>query len=99
MQSWSSHIRVRGEEIERTGFLECKELEFLVLDPETFPEHKAAYIRRKQDEIMKKYLSKWPSNNVFLSFVCFLFSVTFFRIIFYVSYGFYISYCNFILMN
>ncbi|GJY85284.1 hypothetical protein Tco_0499310 [Tanacetum coccineum] len=36
------------------GFLECRELEFLMIDLESLPPQKAAYIRRKQEEIMKK---------------------------------------------
>nr|GEW90893.1 zinc finger, CCHC-type [Tanacetum cinerariifolium] len=36
------------------GFLECRELEFLIIDP-SLPSEKAAYIERKQAEIMKKY--------------------------------------------
>ncbi|KAL6510936.1 hypothetical protein OROGR_022060 [Orobanche gracilis] len=35
------------------GFLKCRELEFLMIDPDTVPPHKAAFIRRKQEEIMK----------------------------------------------
>ncbi|GKD80894.1 hypothetical protein Tco_1347733 [Tanacetum coccineum] len=37
------------------GFLECRELEFLMIDPDSLPPEKVAYIRRKQQEIMKKY--------------------------------------------
>ncbi|GKA37430.1 ubiquitin carboxyl-terminal hydrolase 12-like protein isoform X2 [Tanacetum coccineum] len=37
------------------ALLECGELEFLMIDPSSLPPEKAAYIRRKQDEIMKKY--------------------------------------------
>ncbi|GJU01033.1 hypothetical protein Tco_1111371 [Tanacetum coccineum] len=37
------------------GLLECKELEFLMIDPFSLSSEKTAYIRRKQDEIMKKY--------------------------------------------
>ncbi|GKA01577.1 hypothetical protein Tco_0674242 [Tanacetum coccineum] len=36
------------------GLLECRELEFLMIDPSPLPPEKATYIRRKQDEIMKK---------------------------------------------
>ncbi|GJV55322.1 hypothetical protein Tco_1456327 [Tanacetum coccineum] len=36
------------------GLLECKELEFLMIDPFSLSPEKTAYIRRKQDEIMKK---------------------------------------------
>ncbi|KAL6526619.1 hypothetical protein OROGR_015709 [Orobanche gracilis] len=39
------------------GFLECRELEFLMIDPDMVPPHKAAFIRRKEEEIMKKYPS------------------------------------------
>nr|GEY41379.1 hypothetical protein [Tanacetum cinerariifolium] len=35
--------------------LECRELEFLMIDPSSLSPKKASYIRRKQDEIMKKY--------------------------------------------
>nr|GEY75477.1 protein ALP1-like isoform X1 [Tanacetum cinerariifolium] len=35
------------------GLLECRELEFLVIDPSSLPSKKIAYIRRKQDEIKK----------------------------------------------
>ncbi|GKB30486.1 hypothetical protein Tco_0869887 [Tanacetum coccineum] len=37
------------------GLLECRELEFLMIDPSSLPPEKAAYIERKQAEIMRKY--------------------------------------------
>ncbi|GJT01142.1 hypothetical protein Tco_0822311 [Tanacetum coccineum] len=37
------------------GFVEYRELVFLMIDPSSLQPEKAAYIRRKQDEIMKKY--------------------------------------------
>ncbi|GKC97918.1 hypothetical protein Tco_1168193 [Tanacetum coccineum] len=37
------------------GLLKCRELEFLMIDPSSLPPEKAAYIERKQAEIMKKY--------------------------------------------
>nr|GFC40541.1 hypothetical protein [Tanacetum cinerariifolium] len=37
------------------GLLECGELEFLIIDHSSLPPEKAAYIQRKQFEIMKKY--------------------------------------------
>ncbi|GJX57876.1 hypothetical protein Tco_0287773 [Tanacetum coccineum] len=37
------------------GFLECRELEFLMIDPDSLPPEKVAYFQRKQQEIMKKY--------------------------------------------
>ncbi|GJT52064.1 hypothetical protein Tco_0978221 [Tanacetum coccineum] len=36
------------------GMLECRELEFLMIDHSSLPPEKAAYIQRKQAEIMKK---------------------------------------------
>ncbi|GJR08500.1 hypothetical protein Tco_0791152 [Tanacetum coccineum] len=36
------------------GLLECRELEFLMIDHSSLPPEKAAYIQRKQAEIMKK---------------------------------------------
>ncbi|GJV01126.1 hypothetical protein Tco_1334695 [Tanacetum coccineum] len=36
------------------GFLECRELEFPMIDPDSLPPDKVAYIRRKQQETMKK---------------------------------------------
>ncbi|GJR08499.1 hypothetical protein Tco_0791151 [Tanacetum coccineum] len=37
------------------GLLECRELEFLMIDHSSLPPEKTAYIQRKQAEIMKKY--------------------------------------------
>ena len=37
------------------GYLEMKELKFLMLDPDQTTPEKAAFIRRKQEEIMKKH--------------------------------------------
>ncbi|GKA65111.1 hypothetical protein Tco_0764818 [Tanacetum coccineum] len=36
------------------GMLECRELEFLMLDPSTLPPEKQAIIERKQAEIRRK---------------------------------------------
>ncbi|GKA36294.1 hypothetical protein Tco_0722785 [Tanacetum coccineum] len=43
------------------GFLECKELEFLMIDPESILPQKVAYLRRKQQEIIDKYLEDGSS--------------------------------------
>ncbi|GJZ65007.1 hypothetical protein Tco_0621703 [Tanacetum coccineum] len=48
----AAHEAKRKKEL---GLLECRELEFLMTDPSLLPPEKAAYIQRKQDEIMKKY--------------------------------------------
>ncbi|GJX26595.1 hypothetical protein Tco_0232891 [Tanacetum coccineum] len=37
------------------GMLQCRELEFLMIDPSSFPPAKRAIIERKQAEIMRKY--------------------------------------------
>ncbi|GKD17968.1 hypothetical protein Tco_1207126 [Tanacetum coccineum] len=37
------------------GMLECRELEFLIIDPSSLPPKKRVIIERKQDEIMRKY--------------------------------------------
>ncbi|GJW98198.1 hypothetical protein Tco_0742754 [Tanacetum coccineum] len=37
------------------AYTECKELEFLMIDPESLPELKASIIRKKQEKIMAKY--------------------------------------------
>ncbi|GJZ59584.1 hypothetical protein Tco_0615400, partial [Tanacetum coccineum] len=37
------------------GMLECRELEFLMIDPSSLPPEKRAIIERKQAEIMRKY--------------------------------------------
>ncbi|GKE98999.1 hypothetical protein Tco_0022350 [Tanacetum coccineum] len=36
-------------------YMECKELEFLMIDTQGLPERKAAIIRKKQEAIMAKY--------------------------------------------
>lgn len=37
------------------GYLEMEELKFLILDPDQTTPAKAAFIRKKQKEIMKKH--------------------------------------------
>ncbi|GKA64188.1 hypothetical protein Tco_0763794 [Tanacetum coccineum] len=37
------------------AIMHCKELEFLMIDPSSFPSAKRAIIERKQAEIMRKY--------------------------------------------
>ncbi|GKB93768.1 hypothetical protein Tco_0979905 [Tanacetum coccineum] len=37
------------------GILQCRELEFLMIDPSSLPPAKRAIIERKQAEIMRKY--------------------------------------------
>ncbi|GJW98022.1 hypothetical protein Tco_0179830 [Tanacetum coccineum] len=39
------------------AMMQCRELEFLMLDPSTLPPEKRAIIEKKQAEIMKKYPS------------------------------------------
>ncbi|GKE97432.1 hypothetical protein Tco_0020783 [Tanacetum coccineum] len=48
-------VEAAYERKKELGLLKCRELEFLMIDPSSLPPEKAAYIRRKQDEIMKKY--------------------------------------------
>nr|GEX08010.1 hypothetical protein [Tanacetum cinerariifolium]GEX08011.1 hypothetical protein [Tanacetum cinerariifolium] len=38
------------------GMLQCRELEFLMIDPSSLPPSKRAIIAKKQAEIMRKYL-------------------------------------------
>ncbi|GKD19540.1 hypothetical protein Tco_1208698, partial [Tanacetum coccineum] len=43
-----------AKRIKELVLLECREFKFLMIDPSTFPLEKAAYIQRKQAEIMEK---------------------------------------------
>ncbi|GJT64403.1 hypothetical protein Tco_1015883 [Tanacetum coccineum] len=44
-----------AKRVKELGLLECKELKFLMIDTSSLPPEKAAYIERKQPEIMRKY--------------------------------------------
>ncbi|GKC88143.1 hypothetical protein Tco_1148792 [Tanacetum coccineum] len=46
-----------AKRVKELGLLECKELKFLMIDTSSLPSEKAAYIERKQVEIMRKYLN------------------------------------------
>ncbi|GJV95684.1 hypothetical protein Tco_1547261 [Tanacetum coccineum] len=48
----AAHEAKRKKEL---GMLECRELEFLMIDASSLPPEKAAYIEKKQAEIMRKY--------------------------------------------
>ncbi|GJZ36064.1 hypothetical protein Tco_0581881 [Tanacetum coccineum] len=45
----------KGKRQKELGMLQCRELEFLMIDPSSLPPAKRAIIERKQAEIMRKY--------------------------------------------
>ncbi|GKF14582.1 hypothetical protein Tco_0056044 [Tanacetum coccineum] len=53
LQAASSAYKAKKEK--ELAYTECKELEFLMIDPDSLPEPKASIIRKKQEKIMTKY--------------------------------------------
>ncbi|GJT39354.1 hypothetical protein Tco_0939219 [Tanacetum coccineum] len=53
LQAGSSEYEAKKEK--ELAYTECKELEFLMIDPDSLPEPRATIIRRKQEKIMAKY--------------------------------------------
>nr|GEV06372.1 hypothetical protein [Tanacetum cinerariifolium] len=53
LQAASSAYEAKKEK--ELAYTKCKELEFLMIDPDSLPEPKANIIRKKQEKIMAKY--------------------------------------------
>ncbi|GJZ13759.1 hypothetical protein Tco_0548989, partial [Tanacetum coccineum] len=48
-------VAYEAKKAKELAIMESKELEFLLVDTEGFPERKAALIRKKQESIIAKY--------------------------------------------
>nr|GFB45611.1 hypothetical protein [Tanacetum cinerariifolium] len=51
----ASESTYEAKKAKELAYMECKELEFLMIDTDGLPENKAAIIRKKQEKIMAKY--------------------------------------------
>ncbi|GJY81092.1 hypothetical protein Tco_0493843 [Tanacetum coccineum] len=59
----ASKFAYEAKKAKELAYMECKELEFLLIDAEGLLERKATIVRKKQEAIMAKYNQEFCVNN------------------------------------